>query len=134
MRARIDLVTRVEPVVRGVVSDRLGVPADAPASRCRSWTILPSTRLDLLEIVIDLESAFTIVIPEREIDRVRTIADLAELVAEYVWERDHAEPFPAATASPPDGLSARGQPRAILAGTHGARRDVHGPAEASRSW
>jgi acyl carrier protein len=95
MRARIDLVTRVEPVVRGVVSDRLGVPADALRVPVSLVDDLAVDSLDLLEIVIDLESAFTIVIPEREIDRVRTIADLAELVAKYVWERDHPEPFPA---------------------------------------
>ena len=93
MRARPDLVTRVELVVYGVVSDRLGVPADALGRSVSLVDDLAVDSLDLLELVIDLESAFAIVIPEREIDRVGTVADLAELVAKYVWERDHPEPF-----------------------------------------
>lgn len=94
MRARLDLVIRVEPVVRGVVSDRLGLPAEALRVPVSLVDDLAVDSLDLLELVIDLESAFAIVIPEREIDRVRTVGDLAELVAKYVWERDHPEPFP----------------------------------------
>jgi acyl carrier protein len=93
MRARADLVTIVEPVVRSVVSERLAVPAEALRHPVSLVEDLAVDSLDLLELVIDLESAFTIVIPEREIDRVRTVADLAELVAKYVWERDHPEPF-----------------------------------------
>ena len=93
MRARADLVARVEPVVRAVVSERLGVPAVALRAPVSLVDDLAVDSLDLLELVIDLESAFAIVVPEREIDRVRTVAELAELVAKYVWERDHPEPF-----------------------------------------
>jgi acyl carrier protein len=95
MHARPDLVTLVEPVVRGVVSDRLGVAPDALRVPVSLVDDLAVDSLDLLELVIDLESVFAIVIPEREIDRVRTVGDLAELVAKYVWERDHPEPFTA---------------------------------------
>ena len=90
---RLGLLEFVEPTVHAIVSERLGVAADLLARRVSLVDDLAVDSLDLLELVIDLESAFAIVIPEREVDRVHTIADLAELVAKYVWERAHPEPF-----------------------------------------
>lgn len=90
---RSGLLERIAPAVRAVVGERLGVAADVLARPASLAEDLAVDSLDLLELVIDLESAFAICIPEREVDRVRTVADLTELVAKYVWERDHPVPF-----------------------------------------
>jgi len=39
--------------------------------------------------VIDLEGRFAVNVPEHEIDRVRTLADLVSVLVARLWRRDH---------------------------------------------
>jgi acyl carrier protein len=90
---RFGLVARVAPTVHAILNDRLGIGPELLGPHVALGDDLAVDSLDLLEVVIDLESAFGICVPEREIDRVRTVADLVHVVAKYLWERDHPEPF-----------------------------------------
>jgi len=90
---RLGLVAFVTPTVYTILDDRLGVSPAFLAPNVALGDDLAVDSLDLLELVIDLESVFGIVVPERDIDRVRTVSDLIRVVARYLWERDHAEPW-----------------------------------------
>jgi acyl carrier protein len=90
---RLGLVEFVEPAVCEVLHERVGVDLGMLRTAISLTDDLALDSLDMLEVVIDLESAFAIVVPEREIDRVRSVGDLVRVVAKYVWERDHPEPF-----------------------------------------
>ena len=92
-RGRYGLVAAVAPTVYALLTDRLGVSPELVGPHVALGDDLAFDSLDLLEVVIELESAFGIVIPEREIDRLRTVADLVHVIAKYRWERDHPEPF-----------------------------------------
>jgi len=66
---------------------------DLEAVRALLGDDLAIDSLDLLQVVLDCESVFGIVVPEREVDRIRSVADLIHVVAKYLWERDRPEPF-----------------------------------------
>jgi acyl carrier protein len=90
---RLGVVASVAPTVYGLLHDRLGVGPELLGPHVALGDDLAVDSLDVLELVIELESAFGVVLPEREIDRMRTVADLVHTLAKYVWERDHPEPF-----------------------------------------
>lgn len=92
---RLALIAEVAPAVHAVLEDRLGVSPALIAPHVALGGDLAIDSLDLLEAVLDLESVFRIHVPEREIDRVQTVADLVHVVARYLWERDHPEPVAA---------------------------------------
>jgi acyl carrier protein len=79
--------------VYAVLEDRLGVSPELIGPHVAIGDDLAIDSLDLLDAVLDLESVFQIHVPERDIDRLQTVADLVHVVAKYVWERDHPEPF-----------------------------------------
>jgi acyl carrier protein len=90
---RFGLVAYVTPTVHAVLEDRLGVSPALIGPHVALGDDLAIDSLDLLEAVLDLESVFHIHVPERDIDCLRTVADLVHVVAKYLWERDHPEPF-----------------------------------------
>lgn len=79
----------VEPVVRAALAHRLGVELAwlSPAVSLRDD--LAADPLNLLEVVIEIEATLAIHVPEWEIERVRTVADLVRIAAAHLWERDH---------------------------------------------
>jgi acyl carrier protein len=87
------VVALVVPGVHDILDERLGIGPELLGSRTLLGDDLGIDSLDLLEVVLDCESAFGIVVPEREIDHIRSVADLVHVVAKYVWERDSPEPF-----------------------------------------
>jgi acyl carrier protein len=90
---RFGLVALVTPTVHAVLDHRLGIGPDLLGPCVALGGDLAVDSLDLLEVVIDLESVFAICIPERDVDRLQTVGDLVQVVAKYLWERDHPEPF-----------------------------------------
>jgi acyl carrier protein len=90
---RLGLVARVAPTVYAVLDEHLGIAPELLGPHVALGDDLAVDSLDLLEVVIELESAFAVCVPEREIDRLRTVADLVHVIAKYVWERDHPEPY-----------------------------------------
>ena len=70
----------VEPRVRRVVAEYLGVGSDELTAEVSLIDDLAADSLDLVELAIGLEGAFGITFPESEIDEVRTYGDLVETV------------------------------------------------------
>lgn len=97
--SRIGLIAAVTPTVYAILDERLGVSPALLGPHVALGDDLAADSLDLMDVVIDVESVFGIVVAEREIDRVRSVADLVRLVARYLWERDRAEPWPALDAA-----------------------------------
>lgn len=77
---RLGLEEYLEPRVRRVVADRLGVD-EADLGRSASLVDdLAADSLDLLEVAICLEAALGISISERRLELVRTMGDLVDTV------------------------------------------------------
>ena len=72
--------------VIAVIRDHL-VPSDNIGAE-RTFQSLGLDDLDILNVVIDLEDDYHIYICEEDIESVRTVADLANVVAKAIDERD----------------------------------------------
>jgi acyl carrier protein len=70
----------VEPRVRRVVSDALGVNAADLAANVSLTDDLAADSLDLLELALALETELDIAIPESTLEAVRTYGDLLDVV------------------------------------------------------
>lgn len=81
---RLGLEEYVEPRVRRVVADRLGVDESDLGRDVSLTDDLAADSLDLLEVAISLESALGISISERRLELVRTMGDLVETVVTLV--------------------------------------------------
>ena len=66
----------VEPTVRRLVADRLGVDADALGADVTLREDLAVDSLDLIELAVALETEFGITVPNRMLARVRTFGDV----------------------------------------------------------
>jgi acyl carrier protein len=81
----------VEPRVRRVVADHLGVNAEELTSDVSLIDDLAADSLDLLELALALEGELGIVIPESAIDELRTYGDLLDNVQALSRQRRQAE-------------------------------------------
>jgi len=99
----------VEPHVRRVVSDRLGVGVEELVSEVSLRDDLAADSLDLVELAMALEAEFAIVVPDRVLDRVRTYGDLVQTTGHLLRTRCEAE---ANGAAAPLRISARITPPA----------------------
>lgn len=94
---RLGLEEYVEPRVRRVVAEQLGVEAHDLVASVSLRDDLAADSLDLLEVAIALEGAFGIRIPERFLELVGTYDDLVAVVLDRIAamqraEAPHAEP------------------------------------------
>lgn len=78
------MTTAVDERLRGVFSATLDVEAPAPSADLIDGGLLDS--LALVELLAAIEAEFGIEIPldELDLDRIRTLENLTELVGEYV--------------------------------------------------
>ncbi len=81
----------VEPRVRRVVADHLGVSPEELARDVSLTDDLAADSLDLLELALVLEGELGIAIPEATIDAVRTFGDLVGAVQTITQRRREAE-------------------------------------------
>jgi acyl carrier protein len=81
----------VEPSVRDLVADRLGVGLEELVAGVTLRDDLAADSLDLVELAMALEAEFGIVVPERILDRVYTYGDLVRATALLVRARGEAE-------------------------------------------
>jgi acyl carrier protein len=89
----------VEPSVRRVVADRLGVGSEELALEVSLTDELAADSLDLMDVAVALESEWAIVIPDRTLQAVRTYGDLVDAVTSRLVE--DAAPGDAAPAPVP---------------------------------
>jgi acyl carrier protein len=90
----------VEPRVRQVVADRLGVNGDQLTDEVSLTDDLAADSLDLLELALALEVELGIAIPESTIDRLRTYGDLLDAVQTLSRTRREAEARAARGSTP----------------------------------
>ena len=94
----------VEPHVRRLVAERLGVGLDELVSDIALRDDLAADSLDLVELAVALEGEFAIVVPERILDEVRTYSELVHATGLLIRARCAAE---ARGAEPPARIWAR---------------------------
>ena len=71
----------IEDRVRDALAEQLGLPATQIVEGARFEEDLDADSLDLVEVVLRLEEAFEIDIPEQEMNDVDTVGQAVELVA-----------------------------------------------------
>jgi acyl carrier protein len=81
----------VEPRVRRVVAEQLGVNADELAAHVSLTDDLAVDSLDLLDLALALEGELGIAIPEAALDEVRTFGDLVATAQDLTRKRRRAE-------------------------------------------
>jgi acyl carrier protein len=75
-------VASVEERVIGIVSEQLSVPREE-VSRASSFVDdLKADSLDVVELVMELEDAFQITIPDDDYDKIRTVGDAIDYIGE----------------------------------------------------
>ncbi len=90
----------VEPRVRGLVADYLGVGPEELEPDVSLIEDLAADSLDLVELALVLESRFGILVPESALERVRTYGDLVDTVQTLLRGRHLAEAEAEAKATP----------------------------------
>jgi acyl carrier protein len=85
------MIQFVEPRVRGVVAEHLGVDGEQLTVNVSLVDELAADSLDIVELALALESRFAIVLPESLLEGVRTYGDLVDLVHAQVRDRRDAE-------------------------------------------
>jgi acyl carrier protein len=94
----------VEPSVRRVVAEHLGVGVEELVSHVSLRDDLAADSLDLVELALALEGEFAIVVPERVLDEVRTFSDLVRTTGVLIRARRKAD---ARGPEPPQHIWAR---------------------------
>ncbi len=105
----------VEPLVREIVADGLGVPADQLTPEVSLTDDLAADSLDVLDLALALEARFDVALSEEQLTVVRTYADLVDLIVDGTRSRpaDHgAGVFVRATVLPAPGARSRAIQRA----------------------
>jgi len=72
------LEASLEPRLRGIVADLLGVGPEQLAPHVSLTDDLAADSLDLVEIALAIETELRIEIPQRAIEKVRTYGDLVQ--------------------------------------------------------
>jgi acyl carrier protein len=91
----------LEPRVRRLVSERLGLDAEDLAAEVSLTDDLAADSLDLIDVAIALEEEFGITLPESVIDELRTYGQLVEVVQLRVGERRAHEAEAESERTPP---------------------------------
>ena len=106
----------VEPRVRGLVAEHLGVDSDELSSDVSLVDELAADSLDIVELALAIENQFGVVVPEAASDEVRTYGDLVELVYVQLRHRRDTE----------QRAESYGSPALVLARVVPARGTSHG--------
>ena len=73
----------LEARVRSLVADQLGIDIDEVTPNASILDDLGADSLDLVELVMSLEDAFDLEVPDEEVEGMRTIADIQQYVVEH---------------------------------------------------
>ena len=85
------MFTIVEPRVRGLVAEHLGVGTEELTHNVSLVDELAADSLDMVELALALESAFGIVVPEPALEGIRTYGDLVDTVHALIRTRQEAD-------------------------------------------
>ena len=75
--------TDLEARVRALVAEQLGIDIAEITPKASILDDLGADSLDVVELVMSLEDAFDIEVPDEEVEGMRTIADIQQYVAQH---------------------------------------------------
>jgi acyl carrier protein len=76
----------LETKIRTIVAEQLGVTVDEISPDANILDDLGADSLDVVEMVMSLEEAFDIEVPDEEVEEMRTIADIERYVTKAASE------------------------------------------------
>ena len=94
----------VEPCIRDLVADHLGVGREELVAGVTLRDDLAADSLDLVELAMALEAEFGIMVPARTLDRCSTYGELVEAATVLIRARGDAE---VRAAAPPPRMWSR---------------------------
>ena len=74
----------LEQKVRGIVADQLGVDLGEVRADASILDDLGADSLDVVEMVMSLEEAFDIEVPDEDVEEMRTVSDIERYVTRTV--------------------------------------------------
>jgi acyl carrier protein len=89
----------IEPVIRQIVAERLGIESDDVVPGVSLRDDLAADSLDLAELLVALESEFAIVASDTTSDDVRTYDDLVRVIRRLIGEQRPPAPTAAGECS-----------------------------------
>jgi acyl carrier protein len=72
--------------VRDIISDQLGIDADEIAMDSSFIDDLGADSLDIVELVMALESEFDMEIPDEEAEKISTVGDVVDYIKTHTEE------------------------------------------------
>ena len=78
------MASDVESKVKDIVCEQLGVSEDEVAPNASFIEDLGADSLDIVELVMSMEEAFNIEIPDDDAEKIQTIGDAVAYVEEHV--------------------------------------------------
>lgn len=73
----------ISSVLRVVVADKLGINKEKVIPESRLKKDLGAKRIDILELILEIENAFCIIIPDEEAQKIKTLDGLAVCVLRH---------------------------------------------------
>ncbi len=70
--------------VKGVIVEQLGVAEESVTNEATFLDDLGADSLDIVELIMALEEAFDIEIPDEEVEKAITVKDVVDYIAEQV--------------------------------------------------
>lgn len=104
----------IEPSVRRLVAEQLGVATDDLVSAVSLRGDLAADSLDLIDLTVALEAEFAIVVPDRIVDLAGTYGELVEAIGRLIRARRESE---ATSADLPRVWVRIGPPAGVARGT-----------------
>jgi len=74
----------IEKKVTDILVDKLGVEPEEVKSEADFREDLGGDSLDLVVVVMEIEKEFRISVTDEEVDQVKTVADICDMVERYV--------------------------------------------------
>ncbi|MCR4663760.1 MAG: acyl carrier protein [Paludibacteraceae bacterium] len=73
-------MSEIEQKVKAIIVDKLGVDPQEVTMEANFTTDLNADSLDLVDLIMDLEKAFKVTIPEEETQNIATVGDAVRFV------------------------------------------------------
>ena len=72
--------------VRDIIAEQLGIDSDEITMEASFVDDLGADSLDIVELIMALESEYDIEIPDEEAEKIATVGDVVEYIREHVEE------------------------------------------------
>lgn len=80
-------MSEIQERVTAIIVDKLGVSPDEVTTTATFAQDLGADSLDTVELIMEIENAFEISIPEEESNKIQTVGDAIALIEKAVGEK-----------------------------------------------